>query len=250
MQRQDDRFFGYDWEVEGVRARFFVDLSVAEFAPDAMRTLLVTLSFESGDPNRDSMTPAEAHKAEALHEKCKKRLPLLYVGSIALEAQRVYYYYAASEEEHEGVEAVVSKEKHLVCTVESRLEPRYTTYFKLLYPDAAKAQTVKNRDMTALLKRQGDAVSPPRRVNLTCCFFTENERLGFEAEAREDGFVLGKPFYQPEQKKPHCAVLHRMSSLNDVDIDALTTRTIRIAERHGGELMRWDCQFVPKKAFR
>jgi len=235
----------YDWEVEEQPARYCVDLALADLAPDSGREILLYLCCASRDPKSMSLTPGEDRKAQKLLDKCLKTLDCAYAGYIETDAQRQYYFYVDSEEKLDGVNAMLEKEKKLLVDAGIQKEPKWQTYFKLLYPDAAKYQTVKNREVIALLKKRGDAITPTRRVNLHVAFRSEILRLTFEEEARLAGFAIGHAEFHPEQENAHGVTLHTVSGLKTREIDKLTTRTIRLAEKFHGELMHWDCQFVP-----
>lgn len=244
-------WLNYDWEVEGQPAVFSVDLALAESAPQSGRELLLYLCCASCDPNSLRMTSGEDKKMQKLLGKCLKMLDCAYAGYIETDAQRQFYFYVDSEDQLAGVTALTEKEKKILCSAGVHREPRWQTYFKVLYPDAAKYQTVKNRETAALLKKRGDAILPARRVNLHMAFPSEILRISFEEEARLAGFAIGRAEFHPEQENAHGVILHTVSSLKDREIDALTTRTIRLAEKFQGELMHWDCQFVPEaRSFR
>ena len=251
MEKESHEWLKYDWQVEGQPACFCVDMSLMDTAPDQDRQVLVYLCCASRDPNADALTPGESRRAETLLNKCLKSLSPIYAGFIETDAQRQYYFYVESAKALESVNSLIEKEKKLLCTAGVNHEPRWQTYCKLLYPDAAKYQTTLNREVTALLKKRGDCIIPSRRVNLHMAFKSELLRVNFEEEARLAGFAIGRAEFHPEQECAHGITLHTVSSLADRDIDALTTRVIRLAEKFEGCLLHWDCQFVPDaKTFR
>ena len=126
-------------------------------------------------------------------------------------------------------------------------EPRWQSYFKLLYPNAAKYQTVLNGEFIQLMEKRGDNVDAARRLNLHMFFPTEPQRLLFSEQARLSGFAIGDALYKPEQEMPYGVILHRVSTLMKQDLDGVTTRAIRLAEKYDGSMTYMDSASVPKR---
>ena len=100
------------------------------------------------------------------------------------------------------------------------------------------------RDQIALLVKNGDSVKGLRRVSFALFFATESIMLLFAEQARLSGFALAGPVYEPEYELAYGTKIVRLATLDKTEIDALTTRAIRIAEKYGGELRYWDSPVV------
>ncbi len=239
-------WFVYDWPVRGVPGVFSVDLSYYDNLPEGHATLL-WLSCASQDPE-GVFSKGELRRAQGMLARAQKALTgAKYVGSIQLPGQIQYYFYTSREEQLEALEALEMKEKKLLITCGRAPEPRWQTYLQLLYPDAAKYQTVDNARIIDALRRQGDGLEASRRLRLSLFFPTEPSRLMFQEQARLCGFAIGDPLFRPEQHLPYGITLYCLSTLDKASVDAYTTRAIREAQRQGGEMMGWDCPIVPKK---
>ena len=70
----------------------------------------------------------------------------------------------------------------------------------------------------------------------------------FAEEARLSGFAIGESEFRPEFEEPHGIKLQCISTLDKREIDALTTKAIRIAAKYEGHLEYWDSPVVPKKS--
>ena len=68
----------------------------------------------------------------------------------------------------------------------------------------------------------------------------------FEESARQAGYAIGSPEYHSDFELPNGTVLYRISTLKRDDIDALTVRTVKLAQSMEGRLLYWDCNIVPK----
>ncbi len=237
----------YDWQVRNAPAQFLVDLAYFENIPEGHETLL-WLSLACPELSR-AFRPAESRRGDGVFKKAQKALHgAKYVGAIFLPAQRQYYFYTRDEAQLEALEALAGKESKLLLTCGRAPEPGWQTYHKLLYPDAAKFQTVDNKKTIELLKRQGDGLTFSRRLRFYLFFPTEPSRLLFQEQARLNGFALGNPIYRPEQELSYGVVVFLVSSLDKREIDSHTTRAIREAERQGGAMFGWDCPVIPKRS--
>lgn len=233
------QWFEYDWPLDGRPARFTVDLSLAD-APKENRPVLLYVSCESKHGGTKALSAFESARAEGVCKKLCKTLMPYYAGSIETGAKRQYYFYIAEREMLEQAEKIAQKAPFLLCEAGCAQEPDWVTYRELLYPDAAKLQTEENRKHIALMLQHGDNAAAARRVSLVLFFPTEAAMLLFCEQARLSGFAVGDPVFTPEQQLAYGVSVVRISNLHKKEIDALTTRAIRIAAKFGGELRYWE----------
>ena len=246
MKRRGVEWFSYDWQIDGDDAVFCADLSLYERAPDPENSVLLYMSCAAktaGKPFDASME----RRAERVLKKCVKALSPLYAGFIRTLDAKQFYFYAPSPGSLDALEAVAKKERGLYCRAGVQAEPEWQTYFRLLYPDAAKQQTERNRLHIALLKKHGDNPAVARRVRFHVFFPSELIVKYFIEEARRAGFAVGGQEFASELDTPYGVALHKIATLDKREIDSLTTGLIRLAEASEGMLRDWDCQLVPKK---
>ena len=241
----------YDWYIEGQPARFTVDMSYEGRPPDPERPVLIYVNAVPKNPGQEQLKPSQRWVLSRLTDRLERKLGLTFVGDIELGEQRQMYFYASNPDVLEDVEYAARRCSGVVATAECVNEPGWETYWQLLFPDAAKYQTVLNRERVARLEKLGDDPKAPRRVNLYFGFPTEPNRIHFAEEARQMGYAVGSPQFEPAWELAYGVALHRISDLTPRSIDEVTVRAIRLAERFSGELRDWDCQLVPKgKVFR
>lgn len=233
------QWFEYDWPIDGRPARFVVDLALSG-APRAGRPVLLYVSCESKRAKADALSGFESARAEALCKKLCKKLAPYYAGFIETGAQRQYYFYVKERAMLEEAESLANKEHLLLCRVGCTEEPSWATFHKLLYPDAAKLQTEENRKRIELMLEHGDSPAVARRISLFLFFPTEATMLLFSEQARLSGYAVGDPVFTPDQPLAYGVSVVRIATLRKPEIDALTTRAIRIAERYNGELRYWE----------
>lgn len=234
----------YEWQLDGDPALFGVELSLYRTAPDAENPVLCYFCFEA--EGSDTLSDSDIKRIESLAAKCVQKCCRQTAGFIQSGNTRQYYFYVSSKEQYDVLKTIADKEKRFVCKVAGRREPEWTTYFKLLYPDEAKYQTVRNGEVIAKYRDNGDNLEAARRINMHVYFRTEQQRILFEEAARQAGFAIGTPDERVEQELPYGATLHRVSTLQKPEIDEMTIRAIRIAGRWSGRLVYWDCAIVPK----
>lgn len=224
-------------------ARFEVDMELADI-PSAEWPVLLYLSCESRRREAHSLSAIESARAESLKKGFLKQSACLYAGSIGIGAQRQFYFYAQERRLKKLLDEIADRERILLCRAGGAEEPEWVTYRSLLYPDAAKLQTERNGDQIALLRKNGDNAASLRRVTLSLFFATESIMLLFSEQARLSGFAIAKPVYEPDHELAYGVAIVRLATLEKAEIDALTTRAIRIAEKYGGELRYWDSPVV------
>lgn len=240
-----DRWFEYDWQIEGIDAEYAVDVGLIEHTqPEAAPYLFyISCMTESGEP----LSVLQQRRIAAMIKKCEKVLPL-YAGRICTPDHHQFYFYGADKAAQKELSALCKKQRRLICRCGRVNDPEWRTYLELLYPDTAKYQTEMNRRSIERYEKKGDGLTTPRRVNLYCYFPTEPLLVQFSEDARLSGFALGKHEYAPETDLPYGIPIHIISSLEKRVVDRLTTRVIQIAARYDGKLTHWDTQLVYKRA--
>lgn len=234
----------YDWQLDGEPAVFGVELSFYRTAPDEEHPFLCYFCCQT--PDERKLQPADIKRAAELASKCAKKTGVSPAGFVQMGSMRQYYFYTSSKDEYDIMKDISEKEKKLFCRVGGKREDDWATYFQLLYPNEVKYQTVKNREQTEMYKKTGDNNEASRRINLHVAFRTEQQRLMFEETARRAGFAIGSAEFHSENELPNGVVIYRISTLKNEDIDAVTVRSVKLAQKFEGKLIYWDCNIVPK----
>lgn len=241
-------FITYDWHVRKEPAVFHVDISFEEETP-VYSGLLYCAIAASADGTL-AFTPAHERRMLRVESKLLKAItPGHYMGYIHMEALRQYYFYVPDTVlAMDIVEHIAFKETKLCVNAGGVDEPDWLTYYSLLLPDAAKYQTMRNGACIEHQRTSGDALEKVRRLTFYVCFPTEELRQFFCDGARNVGFALGDASFEPEIPLSHVQALYALSSLDKAQVDALTTKAIRAAAPHGGELLRWTCPRMARKS--
>ena len=234
----------YVWELKGEETFYGVELSLYRRAPDPKSPLLVYFLCQTADDRE--IGPSDVKRIEAIAAKCSRRTGTVPAGFIQAATRRQYYFYVSDKEQYDIMKTIAGKQKRYICSVGGKREDNWETYFNLLYPDELKYQTVRNREQVKKLRDMGDNTDAARRINLHLGFMTEQDRLVFEEEARRAGFAIGDAEYHTDGDLPSGAVIYRISTLKRREIDSVTVRATRLAQRSAGKLLYWDCNIVPR----
>ena len=243
MASKRDELLEYDWRLDGEDAVFCVDLALYNGAPNAGYPILAYVGCSPRKEDRE-LSGGDIRHMVAFCAKCRRRLDLLMAGYIETAKIRQYYFYVASKADYDALKLFAEKERSFTCRVGGKKEEDWASYFRILYPDAAKYQTVRNEEIIAQHYELGDS-DAPRRLNLHFAFLNEPVRRQFEEAARSEGFAIGGYEEFDGNELPCGVILHRISAFKKSDVDAVTVQAIRIAEKFNGKLLFWDCPIVP-----
>lgn len=236
-------WFCYDWYRRSKPIKICADLSFEGGADAASLPVLVRVAVAAGEKRGLFGGPVDERRIRKMADK----LGLAYVGRVAAADETEHFLYGPEGTEPLEVEAKLGRGGEAIC----RPDPGWDAYYTTLFPDAAKYQTVRNREFSQKLYQLGDDPASPRRVSFHCHFPREADGLAFAGQALEKGFAVGATRFEPARELPYEVVLHRVSDIAAKNIDALTTRAIRLAQEQGGELSGWDCPVIPRgKVFR
>lgn len=246
-------WFAYDWELRGVPAQFHVDLQCAAALQKLTRhTTLLYLTCLTRQAAGSDFSYLERRSLDAVLKKSLRLLgeSTLYAGYIDLPGQRRYYFYTDDARLLVPLFEYCGRERRLKLECTKAEEPNRQSYYRLLYPDAAKYQTARNLRYIADMDSRGDDLAAPRRINLHFCFPVIRQPDPFLEEVRQQGFAIGQIDCNTAYELPYSVTLHAVSALDRVQLNALTTKAILAAQQYGGVFDRLDSQFVPKKRLR
>ena len=236
----------YDWEVRKEPAEFTVDASF-DMPQEGYRHLLYCAVSAMNDA---AFTNGDIRRIAKLEKQLVKALPdAIYVGHILMNALHQFYFYVQDPQEALlAAEAVADKTRKLGVSPGTAEEADWTTYFRLLYPDAAKEQTIQNAELIAQQVSVGDALDKPRRLTLFLCFSSDSALLLFQPAAKAAGFALGDTEYYPELSTPYIQPLYIITALDKRAVDQITTRAIYAAQPFEGVFLRWTAPRMAKKS--
>lgn len=238
-------FLEYDWRLDGEPAHFLVDLSLYDRAADGAYPVLAFLACSSNKEGC-ALSASEQKHIDSFAAKCVKKLDALMAGYIEKDGIRQYYFYLPTKDEYLELRAFAEKQSAFTCRIGGKKEQDWSSYFRILYPDEAKYQTVRNEEQIIELYESGDS-DAPRRLNIHLAFPNHPARSRFCEDALSEGFAVGGTDERENEALACAVLLYRICALKKPDVDAVTIQAIRLAEKYGGRLLFWDCPIVPAR---
>lgn len=235
--------YTYDWQYEGAKARFTVDLAISDEGAGDAYPFVFRLDCRA--PKDGLLTPRCIRHANAMEQKSVKE-GFLFAGRVETQSRVLIYLYGKSRVSLSSLEYIYEKEKLLVCYADVQEDIEWNFYNSFLCPDAAKMQTEENRKQIERIRKAGDVITAARRVRFHMFFPSEPLAAMFSQQARQSGFALGEAEFIPEMEQPHGIVIVRVSTLQKDELDAVTSQAIYLARPYEGILCYWDCPLIPK----
>ncbi len=241
-------WLSYEWELEGKTAQFRVDLQYWELLPVLSYTHLIFVSCAPKRPSSAAFHHTEVRHVNLLKQQLTEHLSAraIYVGSITLPALVQYYFYTADESLMQTVSDVVRDERDLAVSYGCASEPRFATYYRLLFPDDAKLQSVENVEYIKDVIKNGGDTTLVRRVTLRMGFLTPELRERFILDVPHAGFTVEETVTTDSATHPYCVDIRGYSTLIPAELNRYTARAIRIAVRYEGLLDSIYAAFIPR----
>lgn len=221
----------YQWKFEGQRASFRVDMQYWNLLPVLSYTQLIAVSAAPKSPQARRFTPGEQYIFSQLRRKLVDKLsgPAIFVGSVWMDALRCMYFYTSETAMIQEISALCREQKGLAVVCSHGWEPRFSTYYRFLYPDDKKLQSVENAVFIETQRRRGEELAPIRRLELTMAFMNPEDRSRFLQSAPRCGLTPGQSYLSKSATHPDCCKVYGYASLELDSLNRLTARAIDAA---------------------
>ena len=238
----------YEWEYNDQEAVFQVDLQYWELLPALAYSQLLFVSIAPRDPEAEEFSHAEERRTTALQHLLAEQLEdvAIFIGGIALKNLIQFYFYTADKTLIHRVSQICREENKLQITCGAVAEPKYTTYYCLLFPDDAKLQSVENAAYIKNVQHRDGDLTMVRRVYLNMAFPSEEACDAFMDEIKNLGFTPGIRESVGNSTHPYRVTLKGFSTLRLGDLNRCTARAIRGALPYGGVLDHITADFVDR----
>lgn len=238
----------YEWELNGERATFRVDMQYWELLPVLSYSQLIYVCAAPKNPLAEGFNAMEQYRFRMLRHKLIDELEgrAIHVGSVYTDALRALYFYAAETDAIQLASAICREHGTLAITCAHASEPHFTTYYKFLYPDDGRLQSVENGAYIEAMRKRGGDVDMIRRVTLTLSFLTVEDRNAFLREAPKLGFTPGSTAWDGESLHPASCTVSGFTSLQLPKLNRFTARAISAATPLEGILTDMEAEFVKR----
>ena len=238
----------YEWEFRGERATFRVDMQYWELLPVLSYSQLIYVCAAPKDSLAKEFNKVEQYRFRMLRHRLIDELEgrAIHVGSVYTDTLRCLYFYAAETDVIQQASAICREYGMLAITCAHASEPHFTTYYRFLYPDDARLQSVENAVYIEAMRKKGSDLEMIRRVTLTLSFLTVEDRSAFLKDVPKLGFTPGGTSWQGESTHPACCTVSGFTSLSLPKLNKFTARAISAAAPLEGMLTDIDAEYVKR----
>ena len=238
----------YEWEWQEQRAVFRVDMQYWNLLPVLSYAQLVFVSAAPKNAASLHFSQSELYRFSQLRRKLTEQLEgrAIFVGSVNTDNLRCLYFYTAENDLVQFVSALCRESRGIALTCGHTGEPHFATYYKLLYPDDAKLQSLENAAYIEAQRKKGAELTLIRRVTLNLAFLNREDRRSFLEEAPRAGFTPGLCFPGDASTHPCCCSVSGFSSLALPELNRFTARAIHLAAPLEGLIESLSAAFIPR----
>lgn len=169
----------HDWDfyfcrVNDALSSIFLDLDLADVAPDAARPQLLVVWLAMQAPRPDGMSSQEeadtlGQLEDALTGALRDTFDAVHAGRITGSGRREFYFYApAADDLDERLEATMTATLRAfpgyTARSGTRHDPGWAQYHDVLYPNRRQLAQIRNRRVVEALAEAGDVLALPRPI--------------------------------------------------------------------------------------
>ncbi|HUO90115.1 MAG TPA: DUF695 domain-containing protein [Rhizomicrobium sp.] len=244
MRTSDDRWDHYLCKMDGAIASVFVDMDLIDRAPLAALAMLVTARVPMLDPRPDGLSSSEEFdkliEIEEALNKASEEAGAAYVGRITTAGERDFFFYAG--------EAPACEDHLLVAlapftayraAIFSRDDKDWEVYRDSLYPSPEARQLMGNQAVYDSLRKNGDTLVDPRKIDHWAYFPTEDARSVFINDVQPLGYDIGQMF-DPGEDGPEFGVRFTRTDIPGGALDDSVLKLFRLADAAGGRYDGWE----------
>lgn len=245
-----------DWDfypclVDSKPASIFLDLGVAQEAPDKRYPVMAYVRLYMRDPREDGLSSsAEFETLTAIEDVLVRKLiseeAATFVGRNTSDGCRDFYFYSRSEIGWTArVEEAMAAFGDYEFDSGARPDSGWRTYFDFLFPRDRDLQSIQNRRVCEALRRNGDSLSTAREIDHWAYFDTEDARERFiESAAKLEFEVRSRLDGGQEDDRRYGVQIFRKDVPDFSTIDQTTWPLFEAAAEVGGEYDGWESVVV------
>lgn len=238
----------YQWEWEQEPITVQVDLQYWQILPTLAYSHLIYVACAPKDAYAVTFSRSELRSQHELVKKLDASLQpdTIYVGMIETRNLRQYYYYAQTPSLLTDVTVLCRSQSKLRTTYGVVEEPNYTTYYRFLFPDDEKLQSVENEEFIKTVISKGGDIDLVRRISMRIAFPSFDGREAYITTLADHGLMLGVTETTEHATHPFCVTVYGYSTLHLLDLNRCTSRAIRSAAPFDGTLDLLDADFIDR----
>lgn len=238
----------YQWEWDQHPILIRVDMQYWQLLPTLAYPHLIYIACAPRNPNASSFTLVEEKRLSSLYHSLVDHLQekAIYVGMVEATALRQYYFYSSDPKLLNEASTICRAEPHLRTTYGQTEEPTFATYYKFLFPDDVKLQSVENEAFIDSVAKKGGDLNLVRRIGMKMAFPSFEARETYLAGLSDIGLMMGVSETEEHPTHPYVVTVYGYSTLRLSDLNRCTARAIRSAAEQDGMLIDLSAEFIEK----
>ena len=238
----------YHWEWDQHPILIRVDMQYWELLPTLAYPHLIYIACAPRSSAARSFSLVEEKRLSVLYHSLVDHLQeqAIYVGMVECAALRQYYFYSSDPKLLNQASTICRAETHLRTTYGQVEEPTYATYYKFLFPDDVKLQSVENEAFIDSVTKKGGDLNLVRRIGMKMAFPSFEARETYLAGLSDIGLSMGVSETEEHPTHPYIATVYGYSTLRLPDLNRCTARAIRSAAEQDGMLVDLSAEFIEK----
>lgn len=238
----------YEWEWEQRPVSIQVDLQYWQLLPTLAYSYLIYVACAPRSSEAEVFSRSEFRFLSEFYQKLDAQLQenAIYVGCVQTECLNQYYFYANDPSLLSAVTSICRTQQRLRTTYGVIHEPQYQTYYRFLFPDDAKLQSVENADFVQKVIDDGGDIDLVRRIGMQMAFPSFEGRESYIRAIPQFGLSVGVTQAIEHPVHPFCVTVNGYSTLHLIDLNRCTSRAIRAAAPYGGILNHLEADFIER----
>jgi uncharacterized protein (TIGR01619 family) len=228
-------------------AAILVDMGIADEAPRAELSQLVTLRIPVLNPDEHGLPNEDEHETlDRMEDALEEGLAELdnevdYVGRITMSGSRVMFYYAADPAEVEAsLKATMESYAPYEFELQTDADPEWSRYFEMLYPSDRDQQLIGNTHILESLQQAGDKNEIEREVIHWSYFPTAENRTAFETLIKERGYLKVDQQDQSTGDNPFSLGYSKISAIDFETMNETVLELYDLVDENNGEYAGWE----------
>lgn len=229
-----------------------VDLAFGGSTEAKLRTnaIIVRIRVDSirnnGMPAQNQLSKLNAIE-DRLVEKLTGQLQAMYIGRYTKDGKRDFYFYSNDTSNYMSAVAQVLDPMKVEWLAKAQTDTAYSNYFDVLYPTGKQLESMKNKRVVDELKKKGDVLTAPRKVNHFIFFKTEQDRKEYAFTVQDNGFTVENAGKEIGVKdRPYTLQISRFDKIDYNSIDKVTLYLWELALKYSAKYDGWET-FVVKQ---
>lgn len=236
-------WLSYFWEYEGQKAEFRVDMQYWNLLPVLSYTQMMLVSLSPKKEQEKGFHKRELKAGQHLKRQLIETLsgPCIFVGELQTDCLWNMYFYTSDTQILCQLSQLCQTHKELSIAYSHSWEEEYSSYYRFLYPDDKRLQSVENAAFIEQCRKKGEPLDRVRRLELCFAFPTREDRELFLQQTERCGLSKGDSFQGESPSHPACCYVYGYSSLELFPLNRLTSRGFYAAASLEGVLQSLAC---------